>query len=142
MAEATTVEDALPNSPGITSVLPFLYIAWADGLLTPTQIEQVSTRIKEQRWLSEEERRRLCRWLDPKNPPDATTYYGWVPRLADLEDEDAVDLARRQQGVAGGLAEVPEVLDRGGIGGMDLDHLARLQRLHGLARAQHRQGAL
>ena len=82
MAEPNpVVEDNILHSPGISSVLPFLYIAWADGLLTPTQIEQVSARIAEQRWLSEEERKRLCRWLDPKNPPDATTYYGWVRRI-------------------------------------------------------------
>ena len=82
MAEATTaVEDDIPHSPGITSVLPFLYVAWADGLLTPTQIEQVSTRIQEQRWLGEDDRERLGRWLDPKNPPDASTYYGWVRRI-------------------------------------------------------------
>ena len=82
MAEATNpVQDAIPYSPGVTSVLPFLYIAWADGLLTPTQIDQVGAHIKEQRWLSWEERRQLGRWLDPKNPPDATTYYGWVRRI-------------------------------------------------------------
>ena len=79
MPETTAaVEDGTPDSPGIASVLPFLYIAWADGLLTPTQIEQIRTRIKAQRWLNEEERRRLCVWLDPQNPPDATTYYRWV----------------------------------------------------------------
>ena len=79
MPETTAaVEDGTPDSPGIASVLPFLYIAWADGLLTPTQIEQIRTRIKAQRWLNEEERQRLCIWLDPQNPPDATTYYRWV----------------------------------------------------------------
>ena len=95
MAESTTNgEDAIQNSPGITSVLPFLYIAWADGLLTPTQIEHVSTRIKEQRWLSEAERSRLCRWLDPKNPPDATTYYGWVRRIKESA-RDIPDAAQK-----------------------------------------------
>ncbi len=67
------VDDAIPQSAGIACVLPFLYIAWADGLLTPTQIEQINTRITEQEWLSEEERERLGLWLDPQNPPDATT---------------------------------------------------------------------
>ncbi len=79
MPETTAAgEDGALDSPGIASVLPFLYIAWADGLLTPTQIEQIRTRIKAQRWLNEEERQRLCVWLDPQNPPDATTYYRWV----------------------------------------------------------------
>ena len=58
-----------------------MYIAWADGLLTPTQIEEIGMHIKEQRWLTGEERRRLGGWLDPQNPPDATTYYGWVQRI-------------------------------------------------------------
>ena len=73
--------DAIPNSPGVASVLPFLYIAWADGLLTPTQIEQINARIKEQVWLSAEEREQLGAWLDPQNPPDAVTYYRWVRRI-------------------------------------------------------------
>jgi len=82
MAKATPlVKDDIPDSPGITSLLPFLYIAWADGLLTPTQIEQIRARITKQRWLSGEERKRLYRWLDPKHPPDATTYYSWVRRI-------------------------------------------------------------
>ena len=76
--KAAAVEDEAPASPGIASVLPFLYIAWADGLLTPTQIEQIRTRITAQHWLNDEERRRLSAWLDPQNPPDATTYYRWV----------------------------------------------------------------
>jgi acyl-CoA oxidase len=94
MAEATTaVADDNQHSPGITSVLPFLYVAWADGLLTPTQIEQVRTRIQEQRWLSEEDQKRLGRWLDPKNPPDASTYYGWIRRIK----ESARDIPHASQ---------------------------------------------
>jgi acyl-CoA oxidase len=110
MAEANpSVGDDIPDSPGITSVLPFLYIAWADGLLTPTQIEQVSARITEQQWLSEEERKRLCRWLDPKNPPDATTYYGWVRRIKESA-RDIPDAAQKSLAELGcemaGLATV------------------------------------
>ena len=82
MAETTNpIENAVPYSPGVMSVLPFLYVAWADGLLTPTQVEQVSARIREQLWLSDEERGSLRRWLDPRKPPDATTYYGWIRRI-------------------------------------------------------------
>lgn len=94
MAEATTAVDKdAQQSPGITSVLPFLYVAWADGLLTPTQIEHLHTRIQEQRWLSEDDRKRLGRWLDPKNPPDASTYYGWVRRIK----ESARDIPHASQ---------------------------------------------
>ena len=82
MSEITAANEEVPlSSPGVAAVLPFLYIAWADGLLTPTQIEEIGMHIKEQRWLTGEERRRLGGWLDPQNPPDATTYYDWVQRI-------------------------------------------------------------
>ena len=75
------------ESPSSASILPFLYIAWADGLLTPTQIETVRGHIKEQEWLSVEERERLCGWLDPQKPPDATTYYRWVRSIKERARE-------------------------------------------------------
>ena len=68
----------ISDPPGISALLPFLYIAWADGLLTPTQIEQINERINAQPWLTAVERRQLGAWLDPQHPPDATTYYRWV----------------------------------------------------------------
>ena len=74
-------EDQTPYSPGIVSVLPFLYIAWADGLLTPTQVEQINMRVRAHPWLSPEERERVAGWLDPSQPPDATTYYRWVRQI-------------------------------------------------------------
>ena len=46
-AAEDAAKDAISNSPGVASVLPFLYIAWADGLLTPTQIERINAGIKE-----------------------------------------------------------------------------------------------
>ena len=78
---ASAHEDHTPYSAGIVSVLPFLYIAWADGLLTPTQIEEINTRVAAQSWLSPDERERLRGWLDPEHPPDATTYYRWVRQI-------------------------------------------------------------
>ena len=110
MPDSTRViEDAIPHSAGIACVLPFLYIAWADGLLTPTQIEQISTRIKEQAWLSEEERERLGLWLDPQNPPDATTYYRWVRRIKESA-RDIPNVAQKSLAELGielaGLADV------------------------------------
>ncbi|HIE93200.1 MAG TPA: acyl-CoA oxidase, partial [Acidobacteria bacterium] len=78
---ASSPEDHTSYSPGIVSVLPFLYIAWADGLLTSTQIAEINTRVAAQSWLSPDERERLRGWLDPDHPPDATTYYRWVRQI-------------------------------------------------------------
>ena len=125
--------DAIPNSAGVASVLPFLYIAWADGLLTPTQIEQINARIKEQVWLSAEEREQLCGWLDPQNPPDATTYYRWVRRIKesaraipDAAQKSLAELGFEISGLAnvGGLTEeatraLAEIEDALGIVGRE-----------------------
>ncbi|MEM1041740.1 MAG: acyl-CoA dehydrogenase [Bacteroidota bacterium] len=65
-------------SRGAASVLPFLYVAWADGLLVPSEMEALRARVRAQDWLSDADRDQLCGWLDPQQPPDATTYFGWV----------------------------------------------------------------
>ena len=65
-------------SRGVASVLPFLYVAWADGLLAPSEIETVRERLTAQDWITEPDRCQLAAWLDPADPPDATTYFGWV----------------------------------------------------------------
>lgn len=83
-AESSSASDfsptALPRdlSDSLAPVLPFLYIAWADGLLMPAEITLIRDRMAEQEWLSETDRRQIGRWLDPANPPSATTYFGWV----------------------------------------------------------------
>lgn len=105
-------------APGIARVLPFLYIAWADGLLTPTQFEMIRKRIDAADWLDETDKATLRGWLDPQDPPSASTYYGWIRAireaareipdaagrgLADLGEELAA-LA----GTGGGLPSTPE----------------------------------
>ena len=122
MTETTTaVEDAVPYSPGIVSILPFLYIAWSDGLLTPAQVAQIETRIATQPWLSQEERETLHAWLDPDHPPDATTYYRWVRhiKVAAREIPDAPGKSLAELGwemaalvqVGGPSAEAKRALD-------------------------------
>ena len=65
-------------SRGLATVLPFLYVAWADGLLTPSEIEGVRQRLAGQDWMTEADRAQVADWLDPADPPDATTYFRWV----------------------------------------------------------------
>lgn len=65
-------------SRGVASVLPLLYVAWSDGLLTPSEIGAVRDRLTGEPWLTDADRQQLAAWLDPADPPDATTYFGWV----------------------------------------------------------------
>ncbi|MGB3544008.1 acyl-CoA dehydrogenase [Rubrivirga sp.] len=81
----TIIADSDPGGPplddlsrGVASVLPFLYVAWADGLLMPSEIAAVHRRLEDEDWLTDGDRAQLGAWLDPASPPDATTYFRWV----------------------------------------------------------------
>ena len=92
-------DDADPTAPlsgGVAPVLPFLYVAWADGLLTPSEIAVVRERVAAMGWLADADRARLAGWLDPAAPPDATTYFGWVRAMREAArhlDVEGADLA-------------------------------------------------
>src|SRR5581483_5456608 len=67
---------------------------------------------------------------------------GWALRLGltdslDLENQLPRFFALCEKAMAGGLAEMLEVLDRAGIGGDDAEHAARGHVAHRLARLQH-----
>ena len=66
------------TKPGVLSFLPILYVAWADAVLTPTEIDTIESRIKNEQWLTDEEKTIILGWLDPKNPPSPTTLKTWL----------------------------------------------------------------
>ena len=93
----------------------FLYVAWADGLLTPSEIAAVRDRIAGLAWLDDDDRAQLAAWLDPAAPPDATTYFGWIRTMRraahhfDADGDGLADLgadlaALAGRGNGGGLA--------------------------------------
>ncbi|NIP56467.1 MAG: acyl-CoA oxidase [Gemmatimonadetes bacterium] len=49
--------------------LPMIYVAWADGVLTPGEIQRICDRIEGAEWLDEEGREILSAWLRPDAPP-------------------------------------------------------------------------
>ncbi len=65
-------------SCGVASVLPLLYVAWADGLLTPSEIQAARDRLADEDWMTDADRAQVSAWLDPAAPPDATTYFRWI----------------------------------------------------------------
>ncbi len=83
MADSAPTTDALVAdlSRDIAAVLPFLYVAWADGLLTPDEVAAVRDQLATQTWMGAADHEQVAAWLDPQNPPDATTYFGWVRTL-------------------------------------------------------------
>ena len=68
----------LHASHQLVSVLPLLYIAWADGILTPSEIKEISARIEGLDWIDPADKETVRRWLDPTHPPTPTQYYRWI----------------------------------------------------------------
>jgi len=69
------------SSPQVRAVLPLLYVAWADGVLTPSEADTLRSRIRTQDWLDESVREEVCGYLDPQSPPTATEYFRWIRAL-------------------------------------------------------------
>ena len=67
--------------PGLAAVLPFLYVAWADGRLDAAEVHAIRQALDAQPWLSDDERARLATYLDPAAPPDAATLHRWAKTL-------------------------------------------------------------
>ena len=67
--------------------LPMIYVAWADGSLTPDEILRIRTAADQAQWLDAPARAALDRWLDPARPPSARI-------LAQLR-RDMEEVARR-----------------------------------------------
>ncbi|HLA64692.1 MAG TPA: acyl-CoA dehydrogenase [Rhodothermales bacterium] len=74
----TPVTPPLPASRGVAALLPLLYVAWADGVLSPSQAAQLRERVAEADWLTDPDRDQLARWLDPRNPPAPALLAGWA----------------------------------------------------------------
>ena len=68
-------------SPNLMSFLPMLYVAWADDVLSPSEIELIQQKIQAQSWLSKEEKRILAKWLHPTEPPSPQLLNHWLEQI-------------------------------------------------------------
>ena len=72
------------DHPGLISFLPLVYVAWADGILSPSEILEVRTKFGDLDWVSPEDKAVLASWLDPAHPPSTTQYLGWLRTIRHL----------------------------------------------------------
>ena len=68
-------------SPGIQSLIPLLYVAWADRVLTPTEINVLKKKASLSDFLSEEDKEVLLQWANPKRPPSPQLFKYWEIEL-------------------------------------------------------------
>jgi len=84
LASAKGIQD---NLPGLLPLIPVLYIAWNDCVLTPTEISTIRNLIDEQTWLTQEERSAVLAWLDPASPPGPDVLLNWLKIIRDAADD-------------------------------------------------------
>lgn len=70
--------------PGLVSFLPLVYVAWADGILSPSEITEIREKFGTLDWVSEADHAVLASWLDPSHPPSTTQYLGWLRTIRRL----------------------------------------------------------
>lgn len=78
MASDSTLDT---RSPQVLALLPLLYVAWADGVLTPSEVKVLRERVEDLDWLEPAVRGLLTKRLDPTSPPSATEYLRWIRAL-------------------------------------------------------------
>ena len=109
---------ALTEAPHeVLAVLPLLYVAWADGILTPSEIDDIRATIEAQDWIDPTHRKTVCSWLDPSNPPTATQYFRWrrtireaAQQIPDAANHSLAELGLEMARLAGnGAVDRPEV---------------------------------
>ena len=79
-----TREEIIKQRPALLSFLPMLYVAWADQVLAPNEIQLIQQKIKKQKWLIDSEKEQLSNWTDPNNPPSAKELKNWLTLIREV----------------------------------------------------------
>lgn len=70
-----SIETEIGNA---VNLLPVLYVAWSDYILTEEEIEIIKEEVNSQEWLSESEKLWVDKWLNPQNPPTPVDLKNWL----------------------------------------------------------------
>ncbi len=95
-------------------LLPVLYIVWADDVLSPTEVSEITSLIQKQQWISEEDKSWLLARLNPASPPSALEVKSWLSmirqqanHLASPERHQLIQLSRRLAGLSSQASDAP-----------------------------------
>jgi len=68
-------------SPALLSLIPMLFAAWSDSVLTPSEIKLLRQKASEIKHLGEGELELIQTWSDPRNPPPRYLFEHWEALL-------------------------------------------------------------
>ena len=69
------------ENPGFLPFLPMLYLAWADGTLSASEIEALKDIARKGDLLKPKSKTQIQSWLNPENPPTAADLFGILRRI-------------------------------------------------------------
>lgn len=87
-------------SPAIQAVMPLIYAAWSDRVLTPSEVRLLQKRAGQLDFLSDDDKALLLEWSNPRRPPSPYLFKYWEIELrqaanllaAQMEDPTLSDL--------------------------------------------------
>jgi len=101
------------DNPGFLPFLPMLYLAWADGTLSASEIQAFHEIALEGDLLKPESKKQIQTWLDPENPPSSADLFNILRRvrkvagsLKETENQSLVEL-----GLSLCRQEAPDLVD-------------------------------
>jgi acyl-CoA oxidase len=116
-------------SPGLLALMPLVYVAWSDRVLSPSEVRLLNQKAKDLNFLKEEDFPILKSWMNPRQPPSRQLFLSWERALisaAQLLPKDSrkslVDLGLEMANNSAQIKEV-ENWDRAAIG----NHLEQLE---------------
>ncbi len=75
---------------GLLRLLPIIYIAWADAVLTPIEIANIRQLAAKQDWLTDEEKILMNQWLNPSDPPTPQQLKSWLHIIKQAAKDAAI----------------------------------------------------
>ena len=131
---------ALPpcSDPALLPLLPFVYVAWADGALTPNELHVLRTRMVQSDLLDANGCREVEAWLDPDAPPDPAALLELRNRIRDGVRASALGTPDSLTDLGLGLAGAADTLPSwtGESARAALEDMEELLGVHGAAAAQ------
>lgn len=71
-------------TPGIQCLIPMIYVAWADRVLTPTEIIMLKEKAFQLPFLTSADKLVLQEWTNPRKPPSRELFKFWEIKLKEI----------------------------------------------------------
>jgi acyl-CoA oxidase len=74
-------------SPALQSLIPLFYVAWADRVLSMSEVRLLEQKVKTLDFLSDADRQMVQQWCNPKHPPSRELFQHWKILIHQLSEQ-------------------------------------------------------